>query len=311
MASLPIKILLAGSPQLAVPAFQAILDDDRFQVLGLLTQPDQPAGRGLKLTPPPAKIWAEENNLPIWQPEKLKTWLPVLTEINPEIVVVIAYGKLVPESLLNLPKHGWINVHGSLLPKYRGAGVLSAPIINGDQQTGVSIMKLVKELDAGPVIFQQAIPLSIDETMGSLASKIGDTAAAILPNTLIGYIEGNLLPQAQADNQVSYAGLVMTADAKIDWQKTAIEIERLIRAMQPAPGAWTTWHDQRLKIIIAQLSDQSWLSPGKVGLIDGQLAVGTSQGSLIIKRLQLAGRQAVSGAEFLIGQPVVLGEYWV
>ena len=311
MASLPIKILLAGSPQLAVPAFQAILDDDRFQVLGLLTQPDQPAGRGLKLTPPPAKIWAEENNLPIWQPEKLKTWLPVLTEINPEIVVVIAYGKLVPESLLNLPKRGWINVHGSLLPKYRGAGVLSAPIINGDQQTGVSIMKLVKELDAGPVIFQQAIPLSIDETMGSLASKIGDTAAAILPNTLIGYIEGNLLPQAQADNQVSYAGLVMTADAKIDWQKSAIEIERLVRAMQPAPGAWTTWHDQRLKIIIAQLSDQSWLSPGKVGLIDGQLAVGTSQGSLIIKRLQLAGRQAVSGAEFLIGQPVVLGEYWV
>jgi methionyl-tRNA formyltransferase len=311
MASLPIKILLAGSPQLAVPAFQAILDDDRFQVLGLLTQPDQPAGRGLKLTPPPAKIWAEENNLPIWQPEKLKTWLPVLTEINPEIVVVIAYGKLIPESLLNLPKRGWINVHGSLLPKYRGAGVLSAPIINGDQQTGVSIMKLVKELDAGPVIFQQAIPLSIDETMGSLASKIGDTAAAILPNTLIGYIEGNLLPQAQADNQVSYAGLVMTADAKIDWQKSAIEIERLVRAMQPAPGAWTTWHDQRLKIIIAQLSDQSWLSPGKVGLIDGQLAVGTSQGSLIIKRLQLAGRQAVSGAEFLIGQPVVLGEYWV
>lgn len=311
MASLPIKILLAGSPQLAVPAFQAILDDDRFQVLGLLTQPDQPAGRGLKLTPPPAKIWAEENNLPIWQPEKLKTWLPVLTEINPEIVVVIAYGKLIPESLLNLLKRGWINVHGSLLPKYRGAGVLSAPIINGDQQTGVSIMKLVKELDAGPVIFQQAIPLSIDETMGSLASKIGDTAAAILPNTLIGYIEGNLLPQAQADNQVSYAGLVMTADAKIDWQKSAIEIERLVRAMQPAPGAWTTWHDQRLKIIIAQLSDQSWLSPGKVGLIDGQLAVGTSQGSLIIKRLQLAGRQAVSGAEFLIGQPVVLGEYWV
>ncbi|NCU44744.1 methionyl-tRNA formyltransferase, partial [Candidatus Falkowbacteria bacterium] len=147
MAVSKIKILLAGSPQLALPAFQAILNDDRFQVVGLLTQPDQPAGRGWKLTPPPAKVWAVENNLAVWQPEKLKTWLPTLTEIAPDIVIVIAYGKLIPEALLELPEFGWINVHGSLLPKYRGAGVLSAPIINGDQQTGVSIMKLVKELD--------------------------------------------------------------------------------------------------------------------------------------------------------------------
>lgn len=311
MAASKIKILLAGSPQLAVPAFQAIADDQRFQVLGLLTQPDQPAGRGWKLTPPPAKVWAVENNLAVWQPEKLKTWLPALAEIAPDIVVVIAYGKLIPETLLELPEFGWINVHGSLLPKYRGAGVLSAPIINGDQQTGVSIMKLVKELDAGPVIAQAKITLAGDETMGSLASKTGNTAAAILPDTLIGYIDGRLNPLPQDDSQASYVGLVTTEDAKLDWQKPAIEIERLVRAMQPAPGAWTTWRDQRLKIITVQLSSQSWLNPGKVGLIDGQLAVGTSQGSLIIQRLQMAGRQAVSGAEFLIGQPAVLGEYLV
>lgn len=311
MAVSKIKILLAGSPKLALPAFQAIFNDDRFQVVGLLTQPDQPAGRGWKLTPPPAKVWAVENNLAVWQPEKLKTWLPALAEIAPDIVVVIAYGKLIPETLLELPEFGWINVHGSLLPKYRGAGVLSAPIINGDQQTGVSIMKLVKELDAGPVIAQAKITLAGDETMGSLASKTGNTAAAILPDTLIGYIDGRLNPLPQDDSQASYVGLVTTEDAKLDWQKPAIEIERLVRAMQPAPGAWTTWRDQRLKIITVQLSSQSWLNPGKVGLIDGQLAVGTSQGSLIIQRLQMAGRQAVSGAEFLIGQPAVLGEYLV
>ncbi|NCU44049.1 methionyl-tRNA formyltransferase [Candidatus Falkowbacteria bacterium] len=309
MAVLPLKILLAGSPKLAVPAFQAILKDNRFQVVGLLTQPDQPAGRGLKLTPPPAKVWAMENNLPVWQPEKLKVWLPVLAEINPEVVVVIAYGKLIPKALLELPKYGWINVHGSLLPKYRGAGVLSAPIINGDKQTGVSIMKLVKELDAGPVVVQEDIILTDNETMGSLASKIGDTAAAILPNTLVGYIEGQLVPQPQDDSQASYVGLVATADAKIDWHQSAVEIGRLIRAMQPAPGAWTTWRDQRLKIVAAQLSTQAWLNPGKVGLVDGQLAIGTSRGALIISRLQLAGRQAVSGAEFLIGQADILGEY--
>jgi methionyl-tRNA formyltransferase len=311
MAVQPLKILLAGSPQLAVPAFQAILKDSRFIVVGLLTQPDQPAGRGLKLTPPPAKIWALENNLPIWQPEKLRTWLPKLIELAPEIVVVIAYGKLIPETLLSMPKYGWINVHGSLLPKYRGAGVLSAPIINGDEQTGVSIMKLVKELDAGPLIAQEIIPLAADETMGSLADKLADTAAAILPDTLIGYIEKHLSLQPQDEKLVSYVGLITTADAKINWQKSAIEIERLIRAMQPAPGAWTTWREQRVKIIGGQLSKQDWLNPGKIGLIDGQLAVGTGQGSLLLDRLQLAGRQAISGHEFLIGQLSILGEYLV
>ena len=309
MTSPKVKILLAGSPQLAVPAFQAIADDQRFQVLGLLTQPDQPAGRGLKLTPPPAKVWALNNGLTVWQPEKLKTWQPVLADIKPDVVAVIAYGQLIPQALLEMPPQGWINVHGSLLPKYRGAGVLSAPIINGDQQTGLSIMKLIKELDAGPVIAQVKIDLANDETMGSLASKIGQVAADILPDTLIGYIEGRLTPQPQDDSQASYVGLVATADAKIDWHQPAPEIERLVRAMQPAPGAWTTWRDQRLKIIAVQLSDQGWLNPGKVGLIDGQLAIGSSQGALIIHRLQLAGRQAVSGSEFLIGQADILGEY--
>lgn len=309
MASSKVKILLAGSPQLAVPAFQAIINDQRFQVLGLLTQPDQPAGRGLKLASPPAKVWALNNGLTVWQPEKLKTWQPMLANIKPDMVVVIAYGQLIPQMLLEMPPHGWINVHGSLLPKYRGAGVLSAPIINGDQQTGISIMKLIKELDAGPVIAQFKIDLANNETMGSLANKVGQVVADILPNTLMGYIEGRLTPQLQDDSQASYVSLVTTADARIDWHQPALGIERLVRAMQPAPGAWTTWRDQRLKIIEAAVSNQGWFNPGKVGLIDGQLAIGSGQGSLIIHRLQLAGRQAVSGNEFLIGQADILGGY--
>lgn len=309
MAKLPIKILLAGSPKLAIPAFQAILDDQRFQVVGLLTQPDQPAGRGLRLTPPPVKSWAQENGLTIWQPEKLRPWLVTLNDLKPDLVVVIAYGKLIPEAMLALPRYGWINVHGSLLPKYRGAGVLAAPILHGDEQTGVSIMQLVKELDAGPVITQEAIPLSPSETMGSLADKLAITAAKVLPNTLVEYIEGRLTAKPQDINQVSYAGLITTDDARINWQSGALEIDRLIRAMQPWPGAWTTWRDQRLKIVSAHISSQNWLNPGKIGLIDSQLAVGTGNGGLIIDHWQLAGRQAVSGHDFLIGQPAVLGQY--
>ena len=309
MTNAKVKILLAGSPQLAIPAFQAIITDQRFQVLGLLTQPDQPAGRGLKLTPPPTKVWALDNGLTVWQPDKLKTWQPVLADINPDIVAVIAYGQLIPQALLAMPPYDWINVHGSLLPKYRGAGVLSAPIINGDQYTGISIMKLVKELDAGPIIQQTKIALDSNETMGSLADKISQVTADTLPNTLIGYIQGQLTPIPQDNSQASYVGLITTADAKIDWQQSANKIERLIRAMQPAPGAWTTWRDQRLKIIKTTVSEQNWLNPGKVGLIDSQLAIGSSQGALIIERLQLAGRQAVSGAEFLISQAAILGEY--
>ncbi len=307
----PIRVLLAGSPKLAIPAFQALLDDQRFEILGLLTQPDQPAGRGLKLTPPLAKVWALGKGLAVWQPEKIKLWQNELAGLKPDVVVVIAYGKLIPESMLNQPEFGWVNVHGSLLPKYRGAGVLFAPIINNDRETGVSIMKLVKEMDAGPIIAQEKIVLDKQETMGSLAEKIATAAAEILPETLFGYIQGQLVPQGQDQTQVSYAGLISTGDAKIDWQKEAIDIEALIRAMQPAPGAWTMWREQRIKIIAGRISEQDWLNPGKVGLLDGQLAVGTGLGSLIIDKIQLAGRPVVSAQEFLIGQPQILGQYLV
>ncbi len=304
-----IKVLLAGSPKLAIPAFQALLDDQRFEILGLLTQPDQPAGRGLKLTPPSAKVWALENDLTVWQPEKIKLWQNELIDLKPDVVVVIAYGKLIPEAMLNQIEFGWVNIHGSLLPKYRGAGVLFAPIINNDKETGVSIMKLVKEMDAGPIITQEKIILDNQETMGSLSEKIATVAAEILPNTLFDYIQGKLVPQEQDQTRVSYAGLISTEDAKIDWQKEAVDIDALVRAMQPAPGAWTMWREQRIKIIAGRISEQGWLNPGKVGLLDGQLAIGSKKGSLIIDKIQLAGRPVVSAQEFLIGQPQILGEY--
>jgi len=304
-----INLVLAGSPQLAIPAFEALWQDSRYNIAGVLTQQDKPAGRGRKITPPPVKLWAQSHNLLVWQPEPLLSWLATAQEIQPEMVVVMAYGQFVPSVLLDIPRLGWVNVHGSLLPKYRGAGVLTAPIINGDKETGISLIQLTKKLDAGPIIARRVIPLSPTETNGSLATKIANEAALMLPDVLYQYAQGLLVPKEQDDSQASYVGLVKPQDARIDWHKSAQEIERFIRAMQPQPGAWTMWADNRLKIIASQVADSAGFKPGQVEYVNNQLMVGTGQGNLIIDKLQLAGRSVLSGAEFLRGHPAMVSAY--
>jgi len=304
-----INLVLAGSPQLAIPAFEALWQDNRYSIAGVLTPQDKPAGRGRKMTPPPVKLWAQSHNLLVWQPEPLLSWLATAQEIQPEMIVVMAYGQFVPPVLLNIPRLGWVNVHGSLLPKYRGAGILTAPIINGDRETGISLIQLTKKLDAGPVIARRVIPLSPTETNESLATKIANEAALMLPDTLYQYAQGLLVPKEQDDSQATYVGLVKPQDARIDWRKSAQEIERLIRAMQPKPGAWTMWDGQRLKIIASQVADSAGFKPGRVEYVNNQLLVGTGQGNLIVNKLQLAGRSVLGGAEFLRGHPTIIGAY--
>jgi len=304
-----INLVLAGSPQLAIPAFEALWQDNRYSIAGVLTPQDKPAGRGRKMTPPPVKLWAQSHNLLVWQPEPLLSWLATAQEIQPEMIVVMAYGQFVPPVLLNIPRLGWVNVHGSLLPKYRGAGILTAPIINGDRETGISLIQLTKKLDAGPVIARRVIPLSPTETNESLATKIANEAALMLPDTLYQYAQGLLVPKEQDDSQATYVGLVKPQDARIDWRKSAKEIERLIRAMQPKPGAWTMWDGQRLKIIASQVADSAGFKPGRVEYVNNQLLVGTGQGNLIVNKLQLAGRSVLGGAEFLRGHPTIIGAY--
>jgi len=304
-----INLVLAGSPQLAIPAFEALWQDNRYSIAGVLTPQDKPAGRGRKMTPPPVKLWAQSHDLLVWQPEPLLSWLATAQEIQPEMIVVMAYGQFVPPVLLNIPRLGWVNVHGSLLPKYRGAGILTAPIINGDRETGISLIQLTKKLDAGPVIARRVIPLSPTETNESLATKIANEAALMLPDTLYQYAQGLLVPKEQDDSQATYVGLVKPQDARIDWRKSAKEIERLIRAMQPKPGAWTMWDGQRLKIIASQVADSAGFKPGRVEYVNNQLLVGTGQGNLIVNKLQLAGRSVLGGAEFLRGHPTIIGAY--
>ncbi len=304
-----INLVLAGSPQLAIPAFEALWQDNRYSIAGVLTPQDKPAGRGRKMTPPPVKLWAQSHDLLVWQPEPLLSWLATAQEIKPEMIVVMAYGQFVPPVLLNIPRLGWVNVHGSLLPKYRGAGILTAPIINGDRETGISLIQLTKKLDAGPVIARRVIPLSPTETNESLATKIANEAALMLPDTLYQYAQGLLVPKEQDDSQATYVGLVKPQDARIDWRKSAKEIERLIRAMQPKPGAWTMWDGQRLKIIASQVADSAGFKPGRVEYVNNQLLVGTGQGNLIVNKLQLAGRSVLGGAEFLRGHPTIIGAY--
>jgi len=309
MPSKKINVVLAGSPSMAIPAFEALWQDSRYNIYGVLTQQDKPAGRGRKMTPPPVKLWAQSHNLLVWQPQYLLSWLTTAQEIKPDIIVVMAYGQFVPSALLNVPRLGWVNVHGSLLPKYRGAGVLTAPIINGDKETGISLIQLTKKLDAGPIIARRIIPLSPTETNGSLAAKIANEAALMLPDTLYQYAQGLLVPQEQDDSQSTYVGLIKSQDARINWRKSAKEIERFIRAMQPQPGAWTMLSDNRLKIIASQVADSAGFKPGQVECVNNQLMVGTGQGNLIITKLQLAGRSVLSGVEFLRGHPTIVSAY--
>ena len=270
-----------GTPDFAVPTLELLAKN--FNISLVVTTPDKQAGRGLKLQPSPIKLKALELQSPIAQPISLKdpSFLEQLKDINPDFIVVVAF-RIVPNEILSIPKYGTINLHPSLLPKYRGAGILTAPIINGDRETGISLIQLTKKLDAGPVIARRVIPLSPTETNESLATKIANEAALMLPDTLYQYAQGLLVPKEQDDSQATYVGLVRPQDARIDWRKSAQEIERLIRAMQPKPGAWTMWDGQRLKIIASQVADSAGFKPGRVEYVNNQLLVGTGQGLSLI-----------------------------
>ncbi|MFA5248098.1 MAG: methionyl-tRNA formyltransferase [Patescibacteria group bacterium] len=309
-----IKIIFLGSPEFAIPSLQNLIKDPRFKILAVITQPDKPVGRKMTLTPPPVKKFALENNIPVWQPEKVKEVAEKISDLNPDFLVVVAYGKLVPKSVLTLPKYGCVNVHGSILPLYRGSAVLQAPILNGDNESGVTIMLMDEGLDTGPILKIAKVNLEKNETGAILHDKLSILGAKTLPDILINFSQGKIIPEPQA-RETLYCPEIKKADGKIDWNKPAIEIERQARAYYPWPGTFSISNYQSsiinktLKIISVEnkIFPINKYKPGEVFLDNNKLAVQCGQDALIITKLQLEGGKPLSAEEFLRGHKDFIG----
>lgn len=303
------RVIFCGTPQFAVPSLKALLADTRFEIIGVVTQPDMPAGRNLALTAPPVKVLAQGYNLPIFQPLKVSQIIDTFRDLQPDVIVVVAYAHIIPASILELPPFGCVNVHGSLLPRYRGASVLQAPIMNGDKETGITIMKMDATLDTGPLLSQASYVIKPLETADSLGQKLSQLGADLLPDTLARYLEGNISPQTQDNEQATYVKKLDKKDGIIDWTKSAVEIERFVRAMTSWPSGWTWISGKQLKIleIDPTIINLDTYKPGKTFIYNSNLAVQCGSQALIITRLQLEGKKAMTSQEFMRGYKEFVG----
>jgi len=296
-----------GTPDFAVPSLQALIDNVHFSVAAVVTQPDRPAGRNGQLKSSPVKLLALEHGLPILQPEEVKDspeLAKAIQSITPDVVVVAAYGKILPQEILDIPEHGIVNLHASLLPKYRGASPIAAAILNGDGFTGVTLMKMDLKMDTGPIIAQsQPVTIEKTDTTESLSQKLARIGADLLIDALPRYLEGEIVPTPQDDLQATYVKLIEKEDGQIDWNEDEAIVSCKVRAFYPWPSSYTFWDNKLLKILEATVVPEMDNPKGMVAKIDNHLFIG----KLRINRLQLAGKLVVSGEEFLKGYPSVVG----
>jgi methionyl-tRNA formyltransferase len=307
---LKLRVIFMGSPQFAVPPLEHLLKS-QYQVVAVYTQPDRPAGRGRGLVLPPVKRTALAWGLPVVQPASLKEAGTVeqLSRFKPDFIVVAAFGQILPQLVLALPHLGCLNIHPSLLPRFRGASPVASAILAGDGFTGVSIMLMDEGLDSGPVLAKAQIPISARDTTGSLTAKLSWLGAGLLLEVLSHWTRGEITPQPQDEAEASYSGSISKEEGEIDWRLSAIEIWRRVRAYQPWPGCYTRWQGKSLKIIEAvPLSQERAAKAGQV-VVSSKAAfgIGTGEGVLGVLKVQLEGKQALPGAEFLRGQRDFIG----
>ncbi len=314
-----------GTPEFAVPILDELTHPagaSVHEVVAVYTRADKPAGRGKQLNESPVKIFAREKNLTIEQPRTLRdaAVLARLREYQPEVILVAAYGLILPQAVIDIPPRGCINVHASLLPRWRGASPITAAILAGDTETGVTLMQMDVGLDTGPMIAWERVAIESDDTTDSLTLKLAQVGAEILIRTLPAWLSGALTPTPQNEAEATLTRLVKKEDGQIDWTKPAIEIARAVRAYNPWPSAYTFLHPfpihgggegaggALLKIWRAELSAEvSDAPPGTVIALDGEIGVSTNAGVLILQEVQLAGKRAMSIDEFVRGQRGFVG----
>jgi len=300
-----------GTPDFAVPSLKALIEQPDFEVVGVVTQPDRPAGRGRKVEASPVKREAERYAIRCFQPETLRKPEDVETLLRwqPEIIVVVAFGQILKLPILNAPQWGCINVHASLLPRWRGAAPIQYAIRAGDAQSGVTIMKMDAGLDSGPIIQQQSIPLAADETGASLHDKLATLGARLLPAALSATITGKILPQPQPSEGITLARTLIKDDGRIDWSQPASAIDRLVRAFTPWPGTFTTLGGGYLKVHRGGVvTGETNLPPGTLLIDGGNLHVQTGESFYRLDEIQPAGKQRMSVQAFLAGRPDTIGK---
>jgi len=290
-----------GSPEFALPTLRALAAN--FTLAGVVTQPDRPAGRGRALTPPPVKELAEAMGIPVIQPRRLSESeaMAQLRAWSPNLIVVAAFGQILKPEALELPEHGCVNVHASMLPRWRGAAPVHAAILHGDEQTGVTIMRMDPGLDTGPIISQRAIPIQPQDTTGTLSKRLGELGADTLIDTLPAYLQGDLQPRAQDGELATYAPMLEKSDGLLDFNEPAAALARRVRAFNPWPGAFTFHDGQRLKILFAHAVEAASPGPEATIVHDGRPALGTAAGLLVLDEVQPAGKKAMPGKAFLLG----------
>jgi methionyl-tRNA formyltransferase len=307
------RIIFLGTPEFAVPSLEALINGG-YQVAAAYTQPDRKAGRGQQVASSPVKQLALSHGLDVVQIDRFKVAGTVekLAALAPDLIVVAAFGLLLPPEVLNLPKFGCLNVHPSLLPRHRGASPITAAILQGDEVTGVTIMLLDAGMDTGPILNQREVAITDEDTTGSLGTKLAQVGAQLLMETLPAWIEGRVKPRPQDESGASYSKMIKKEDGEIDWRFPAKEIWWRVRAFDPWPGCYARWHDKRLKLVkVFPLHGEKSDEPGKVIALPPpapvSVGVETGDGVLGLVRLKLEGKRELSADEFVRGQRDFIG----
>jgi len=309
-----VKIIFIGTPKFGAIILEELIKNGYKPVL-IITAPDKPVGRKQIITLPPVKLVTEKYNIPLEQPEKIENCKLKIVNCKPDLIVVAAYGQILPKGILNIPKYGCLNVHPSLLPKYRGPSPIQTTILNGDKESGVSIFLVTEKMDRGPIIAASKFKIQNSKiTSGELLKELAEKGAELLLKTIPKWIKGKIKPKAQDESKASYTKILKKEDGKIDWQKSAEEIERQVRAFEDWPGSYFLWEKgekfQRIEVLRARVLktiDTNYALGKTLVAPQNDLCIQTGKGFLIVEKLQLEGKREMVSEDFLRGHPDFIG----